>query len=104
VAGERVVVGASTTGDVGERLGKRRGLMGGVREAERGSAHTKRNGADKSANRAAREGGRKSARVGADRRDTPVRHRGHAGAGTRAELSLMGRLGLNWLFYFPGNF
>jgi hypothetical protein len=33
VAGERVVVGASTGGGwVGDRLGKRRGLMGGVHE------------------------------------------------------------------------
>jgi hypothetical protein len=30
-----VVVGASMAGDVGERLGKRRGLTGGVHEAER---------------------------------------------------------------------
>jgi hypothetical protein len=35
VAGERVVVGASTTRGMGERLGTRRGLMGGVHEAER---------------------------------------------------------------------
>jgi hypothetical protein len=47
VVGERAVVGASTAGDVGERLGKRRGLTGGAREAERGSARTKRNGVDK---------------------------------------------------------
>jgi hypothetical protein len=40
-------------------------------------------------------------RVGADRRDPPVRHRGHAGACAR--LGLMGRLGLKLLFYFPGN-
>jgi hypothetical protein len=38
VVGERVVVVASTTGDVGERLGKQRGLTGGVREAEREEA------------------------------------------------------------------
>jgi hypothetical protein len=34
VAGERAVVGASTVGDMSERLGTRRGLTGGVREAE----------------------------------------------------------------------
>jgi hypothetical protein len=38
VVGERAVVGVSTAGDVGEMLGKRRGLTGGVREAEREEA------------------------------------------------------------------
>jgi hypothetical protein len=47
VAGEHVVVGTSTAGNVSERLGKRRGLTGGVREAERESAREKRNGADR---------------------------------------------------------
>jgi hypothetical protein len=41
-----------------------------------------------------REGG------SADRRGPPVRHQGRAGAG----LGLVVRLGLNWVFYFPGNF
>jgi hypothetical protein len=49
VAGEHVVVGTSMTRDVGERLGTRRGLTGGVREAERENARAKRNGADRSA-------------------------------------------------------
>jgi hypothetical protein len=51
-----------------------------------------------------RERGRESVGVGADKRDPPVRHRGRASAGARGGLGLMGRLGLNLLFYFLGNF
>jgi hypothetical protein len=49
--------------------------------------------------RAARGRESERARVGADRRGPPVRHRGRARG-----LGLVGRLGLNWVFYFPGNF
>jgi hypothetical protein len=45
---------------------------------------------------------RRGARAGANRRGPQVRDRGCAGA--RAVLGLMGQLGLNWLFHFPGNF
>jgi hypothetical protein len=84
VVGERAVVGASTAGDVGERLGKRRGLTGGAREAEREEALARKETASTSqAHRAARERGRKSVRDGADKRDPPVRHRGHAGMSAR---------------------
>jgi hypothetical protein len=76
VAGERTVMGASTAGNVGERLGTRRGLTGGVREAERKSTRVrKRNGTDRVAPQSSeRERGRESVRVGADRRDLLVRH------------------------------
>jgi hypothetical protein len=50
--------------------------------------------------RAAREREEEKRCTGADRRDPPVRDRGRAGVA----LGLMGRLGLNWLFYFPRNF
>jgi hypothetical protein len=50
--------------------------------------------------RAARERGSERARVCADRRGPPVRHRGRAGAGTRARAALNGWLGPKWLF--PG--
>jgi hypothetical protein len=83
-------VGASTAGDVGERLGKRRGLTGGVRKAEREEALARKETAPTSRPHKAaserereREGGRKSAWVGADRRDPPVRHRGHVGVRAR---------------------
>jgi hypothetical protein len=80
---------------MGERLGTRRGLTGGVREAERKSARVRRrNDADRLAPRSSEiERGGESARVGADRRDPHVRHRGHAGAGVHAELGLMGLMG-----------
>jgi hypothetical protein len=45
-----------------------------------------------------------SALVGADRRDPRVRHRGRADAGAGAGLGLVGRLGQNWVFLFPGIF
>jgi hypothetical protein len=65
VAGERAVVGASTAGgNVGERLGTRKGLTGGVCEAERKSAHVRRrDSADRSASQSSER----------------ERERGHAG-------------------------
>jgi hypothetical protein len=73
----------SKTGCDSERLGTRRGLTGGVRGVERKSARVRRrNGADRSAPKSSeRERERERARVGANRRDPPVRHRGHAGVG-----------------------
>jgi hypothetical protein len=60
----------------GEGRGRevRAGLRGGVREAER--ARAKRNGANRSAPQS-------SERVGADRRDPPVKDQGCASAGAR---------------------
>jgi hypothetical protein len=62
-------------------------------------ARGREDGADKLGPRGSE---REGALVGADRRGPPVRHQGCAGAG--AGLGLVGRLGLNWVFYFPGNF
>jgi hypothetical protein len=42
VAGERAVMGASMAGYVGKRLGKQRGLTGGVREVDREEALTQK--------------------------------------------------------------
>jgi hypothetical protein len=84
VAGERAVMGASMAGYVSKRLGKQRGLTGGVREVDREEALTqKETTLTSQPHRAARERGRKSVRVGADRRDSPVRHRGHASTSAR---------------------
>jgi hypothetical protein len=74
VARERAIVGMSTAGDVGERLGKRRGLTGGVREAERVFVR-KETASTGRPHRAARERERKGARVGADRRAPRARGR-----------------------------
>jgi hypothetical protein len=55
----------------------------------------RRNSADRSAPQSSeRERERESVRVGLDRRDPPVRHRGHAGEGARAGgLATWGDLG-----------
>jgi hypothetical protein len=95
VAGDRAVVGVSMTGDRGREVVDE--LTGGVGGIERERRTGNRNDADKPGPRGSE---REGARVGADRRDLRVRHRGRAGAG----LGLVGRLGLNWVFYFPGNF
>jgi hypothetical protein len=96
VARERTVVGASTAGEHGREV---RDAEGADEWVPRGieSARAEINGTDRSAPQSS-ERGRESARVGTDRRDPPVRHRERVG------LGLMGRLGLNWLFYFLGNF
>jgi hypothetical protein len=77
-------------GIVGGRLGMtdRWARQGKERERarEKGTTPTDR------PHRAARGRESECARVGADRRGPPVRHRGHAGAGTR-RLGLVGRLG-----------
>jgi hypothetical protein len=101
VAGERADVGASTAGDRGREVGGE--LIGGVGRTEREASARARGWCRQTwpMGQREREGG-ESARVGADRRGPPVRHRGHAGAG--AGLGLVGQLGLNWVFYFPGNF
>jgi hypothetical protein len=75
--------------------------VGSARQRERAHACRKETALIGRPHRAARERERERW-VGANRRDPPVGHRGHAGAG--AELGLMGRLGLNMLFYFLGNF
>jgi hypothetical protein len=69
------------------------GLTDGLRrtEGESGCAGA-RKGADRTSPLCSgRERG--SARADAYWRDPPVRHRGHAGAGARARLGLLGRLG-----------
>jgi hypothetical protein len=98
VAGDRAVVGASTAGE--RRWKVEDELTGGVGGAERetsacvkvttpiGLAHWT-------------TGGREGARVGADRRDPPFRHRGRAGA---RRDGLSGPTWLNWVFPFLGNF
>jgi hypothetical protein len=64
-------------------------------------ARGREDGADKLGPRGSeRERGREGALVGANRRGLPVRHRVRA----RRGLGLVGRLGLNWVFYFLGNF
>jgi hypothetical protein len=84
-----VVVGASSAGDRGREVGDE--LTGGVGGTERESRARGRGTAlTNLAHGAARERGREGARVGADRRDPPVRHRGGAGASARGGLGLMG--------------
>jgi hypothetical protein len=85
VVGERAVVGVSTTGDVGEMLGKRRGLTGGVREAEREEALARKETAPTSRpHRVAREREREKERMGWRRQAGPPyqapRARGHGRA------------------------
>ena len=50
--------------------------------------------------RAARERGSERARVGADRRDPPVRHRKRAGAGAHAGARLIGLAWVEMAFSF----
>jgi hypothetical protein len=70
VAGDRAVVGASTTGERGQEVGDE--LIGGVGRTEREAGTYERNDADKpDPLGSGRE--RRGARVGADRRDPPVR-------------------------------
>jgi hypothetical protein len=79
VAGERAVVGASTARDRGREVGDE--LTGGVGRTERESGARARGTTPTNlVHWAARVRGREGARVGADRRDPPVRHRGRAGA------------------------
>jgi hypothetical protein len=78
---------------VGERLGTTDRWGRRDRERERESGRGGKNGADSSAPQSSerereREGER--ARVCADRRGPPVRHRGRAGAGARAGAGLSG--------------
>jgi hypothetical protein len=86
VARDRTVVGASTAGERGREVGDE--LTGGVGGTEREAGARARGTAPTSlAHGAARERGGEGARVGADRRDPPVRHRGRAGAGAHARGS-----------------
>jgi hypothetical protein len=102
VAGDHAVVGTSTVGDRGQEDGDE--LTGGVGGTERESGVRMRGTTPTDlAHGAAREIGREGTRVGADRRGPPVRHRGRADAGACTWLGLVGRLGLNWVFYFPEN-
>ena len=83
-------MGASTAGDCGREV--RDELTGGDGEAERGRAGAReRTRADRSGPRDRDREGKKRARVGADRRDPPVRQRGRAGVRMRAGLN-----GLPW--------
>jgi hypothetical protein len=75
VGKDRVVVGASMVGVRGHEVGDE--LTGGVGGTERESGACARGTAPTNlAHGAARERGIEGARVGADRRDSPVRHRG----------------------------
>jgi hypothetical protein len=65
-----------------------------VRQREK-RARVREDDADKPVPRGSEREGREGALVGADRRGPPVRHRGHAGAGARAGLGLVGRLGFS---------
>jgi hypothetical protein len=97
VAREHAVVGASTAGERGREV---RDAEGAGEWGPRGRGKERTRGEEKRHRQVGpteqREGERereregKGARVGADRWDPPVRLRGHAGAGTRAELGLMG--------------
>jgi hypothetical protein len=79
VAGDHTVVGVSTTGDHGREVGGE--LTGGVGGTERETgARVRGTAPTRLAHGAARERGRKGARVCADRQGPPVRHRGRAGA------------------------
>jgi hypothetical protein len=101
VAGCRAVVGASTAGDRGQDVGDE--LTGGVGGTERERAARVREERRRQTwptGQREREGERTHdlAPIGGTRLS------GTESAQARAGLGLMGRLGLNWLFYFPGNF
>jgi hypothetical protein len=73
VAGDRAVVGASTAGDCGREVGDE--LTGGVGGTERAArVREERCRQTWPTGQRERERGREGARVGADRRDPPVRH------------------------------
>jgi hypothetical protein len=67
LVGKCAVVGASTTEGVGGRLGKRRGLMGGVRGQRERELANGRSALAGRVRRTAGENGRGSGRIGADR-------------------------------------
>jgi hypothetical protein len=89
VAGERTNVGASLSGDRGREVEDE--LIGGDggTERERVGEGGGENGADSFGPRGSE---REGARVGADRRDPPIIHRGCAGAGAHAARLI----GLAW--------
>ena len=75
MAGDRAVVGTSTAGERGREVGDE--LTGGVGGTERESGARERGTTPTNLDHgASRERGREDARVGSDRRDSPVRHRG----------------------------
>jgi hypothetical protein len=102
VAGERVDVGASTTGDRGREV-RDSWQVGTVRQIEReGAGARERNSADSSApwcSERERERGEESASAQgcADRRDPPVRQRGHAGW---AKWVALGRISFSFFLEF----
>jgi hypothetical protein len=108
VAEDRAVMGASTTGDHEQEVGDE--LTGGVGGTERNGALARGTGPTNLAHGTVRERERERERKGEGERTrglAPIggaRLLGTKGARARAGLGLMGRLGLNWLFYFPGNF
>jgi hypothetical protein len=92
-------MGASTAGDRGREVGDE--LTGGVGGTERERRAGEGNGADKPGPRGSeRERARRVAPTGGTR----LSRIESAQTRARARLGLMGRLGLNWLFYFLGNF
>jgi hypothetical protein len=101
VAGDRAVVGASTAGDRGREVGDE--LTGGVGGTERERAvrvREERRRQTWPTGQREREGERAHglAPTGGTRLSGTKGARGGGG------LGLIGRLGLNWLFYFPGYF
>jgi hypothetical protein len=101
VARDRVVVGASTAGDRGWEVEDE--LTGGVGEIEREAGERARGRHRQAWPMGQRErGGQRSCWLAPT---GGARLAGTEGALARTRgLGLVGRLGLNWVFYFLGNF
>jgi hypothetical protein len=103
VDGERTDVGASTAGR--SWAGGEGRLTGEDDETERERARTRETTPTDQPHRAARERereGNEHAQVCADKRGSPVKLKGRAGADARAGWAYWAGLGGNDLFLFPG--
>jgi hypothetical protein len=78
--------------------------MGSVGQREGEWARARATAPTERSHGAARERGREDARLCADRRGPPVRHRDARVRARARGLGLMGCLGPNWLFLFSWNF
>jgi hypothetical protein len=96
--GERVRLRAQVSGG-GGGVDERRAASKEARARERGR-RTCGHGHGWPTGQREGERERRGARAGTDRRDPPVRHRGHVNTHTREA----GPTGLKWVFLFPGNF